>query len=479
MKKFTSLIVLLVYICSSFSVFASESFYYDDFSGYNEGDTPEGITCSASYNSELYITKADVDGVSKNVIRLEHDNAIISLIKSVESSSVVTAKMRFRRVGEGKTEFPSIVLVARRNEKEVFRIYLSSNNNRIVINSSLGTTSLLLPSNLGEIYIKDDAWSIFSIYVNTVTHKAGFQLESDELKDLTLIDNVNVRYDTKSGIAVGDNIDIDESIDCIDDIRVYTGGGYTGIFEIDYIDIDNKDNPFTLVKEKPEPLPLPIAKAQEERLVPDTYNVVVNDSVTYYPMYPIIRNGITYAEYKKTFETLGYTAFLDGDIITAINDNSEITLDYKTGELNIDGDIVNITKGRVKNDLIMIPSSEIAAVLGYNVREGDNNTLYISKDELFGLNISPYTFKGTTGEEGDDNIYIFQFGQRDNKFEDVGIEINGKKYQAKNFDESTGRKFGIGISDPSGLLGDKYIIKPYYGNRYNDVIEVDKNAVSN
>ena len=367
------------------------------------------------------------------------------------------------------------MLVARSNNLEVFRVYVSSKDNRFVINSSLGATSFLQPSNPKEFYIKDNVWNTFSIYVNTNTHKAGFMIESDTLKGQKLVDNVNIKYDTKNGIAVGDSIDIDKSFDCIDDIRVFTGGSYTGVFEIDYIDIDTKDNPFKLIKEKPAPLTLPLTGTAEERLVPDQKNVVVDNAVCYYPKYPLLNGEKWYGEYKKTFGALGYYASYSEDIITAYNDKSRITLDYKNGSMNIDGKDYNISPAIFNEDYIMIPVTELSEVLGFNTRISDN-AVYISKDELFGLEMSPYIFKGKLGIDGDDNTYIFHFGTRDNKFENVGIEINGKKYQAKNFDKSTGTKFGIGIADPENKLGDNYFIKPYFGKNFLDGGLVDKNA---
>ena len=475
MKKIILLILSVTLICSSFIVCASGSFYYDDFSGYAEGEKPNGFTISASGNSKVYVSKTQTDGKTKNVLKLEHNSSIISISKPVGNSSYITASMRFKRVGEGKTSFPSIVLVARRKEKEVFRIYANSKDNRVVINSSLSTTPLFLPSNPKEIYIEDDVWNTFSIYVNTVTHKAGFKIETDTLKGLKLVDNVNIKYDTKNGIAAGDSIDIDKSFDCIDDIRVFTGGTYTGAFEIDYIDIDNKDNPFKLIKEKPAPLTLPLTATAEERLVPDRKNVVVDNAVCYYPEYPFSNGEKWFAEYKKTFEALGYYASYSEDIITAYNDKSQITLDYKNGNMNVDGKDYNISPAIFNEDYIMIPITELSEVLGFYTRISDK-AVYISKDELFGLEISPYIFKGKLGIDGDDNTYIFHFGKRDNKFEDVGIEINGGKYPAKNFDGETGTKFGIGIADPNNKLGDTYIVKPYFGNKYKDVIRIDKNA---
>lgn len=486
MKKFIKFLMLssavLYILCFPIGVCTAEavqqdSYYYEDFSGYSADDIPSGITSSALNDSKIYVSEAEVDGNTENVLRLEHNSAITYLEKSLDSAQYITAEIRFRRVASEESGHPSIVLVARSGGTEVFRIYAASNANRVVINSSLATHSLLLPSNLGEVYIEDDIWNTFGIYVNTAEHKAGFKFESDLLKRDMLVDNVNVQYNVSEGLAVGTDFKIDSAFEYIDDIRIFTGGSYQGVFEVDYINIDNKNNPFTLIKQNPAPLPLPLAESTLERLVPDVINVVVNNNVTYYPYYPVKKGDTYYAEYKKTFEALGYIAFLEDNVITAYNDESEVSFDISSGKLNIGGESFDITPGIVIRDYSMIPVTELAEALGFKTRVGDN-VIYISENELWGLKMSPYSFRGLSGIEGDNNTYIFHFGTRDNKYEDVGIEIQGKKYKANHFDLSTGAKFGIGIADPSNMLGDNYIITPYYGNTYGTSVTVDKNSDS-
>lgn len=92
------------------------------------------------------------------------------------------------------------------------------------------------------------------------------------------------------------------------------------------------------------------------------------------------------------------------------------------------------------------------------------------------VTMSPFVFRGV-GEDG--NTYIYHFGTRDNTEEEVGIEINGEKYAALNFDAVTNTKFGIGIADPSNKLGDTYEVLPYAGESYGKAVTVDKNSLSN
>ena len=91
------------------------------------------------------------------------------------------------------------------------------------------------------------------------------------------------------------------------------------------------------------------------------------------------------------------------------------------------------------------------------------------------VTMSPFVFRGV-GEDG--NTYIYHFGTRDNTEEEVGIEINGEKYAALNFDAVTNTKFGIGIADPSNKLGDTYEVLPYAGESYGKAVTVDKNSLS-
>ena len=83
----------------------------------------------------------------------------------------------------------------------------------------------------------------------------------------------------------------------------------------------------------------------------------------------------------------------------------------------------------------------------------------------------PYVFKAvhTDGVE-----YTFHFGTRDNTSEEVGIEINGKKYQATSFDAETNTKFGIGIADPQNILGDEYAYKTFSGSSYGEETTIAK-----
>ena len=473
MKKIVAFVIFFCLIYSSVCAFASDSFYFDDFSGYSVGGKPSGLTYKASNDSELYVKEAEVDGKIKNVLAIDHNSAIVSLIKEVGSATDVSAEIRFRKTSDGEAH-PSLVLVARSNQSEVFRVYANSKDNRVVINSSLNSTPLFLPSNPTELYIEPDEWYTFAIQVDTVKHTASFKIKAESVKGLKLTDNVNIKYDTKEGIAVGESIKIDPSIESINDIRIFTGSAYQGIFEIDYIDISKNQGPYELIKNKPEPLPLPLTKSPEERLVPFVKNVVVNNKISYHSLYPISREDIWYGEYKKTFEAFGYTAYAEGDVIIARNEEREITLNYKTGGLTVDGTASNISPSLFNEEYIMIPITEVASAVGYNTRISDN-AIFVSENELFGLKMSPYTFTGPLGIDGDDNIYVFHFGQRDNTIEEVGLEINGKKYKAKRFDEETQTKFGIGIADPSNKLSNVYTVTPYYGTRYGTPVKINKN----
>lgn len=351
--------------------------YYEDFTGSVVGEKPSGITASIGSKSEMYISRADVLGKTKNVLTFKHNSGALSLVKKIEKSEYVTAEVRFRRVNKITSDTPSFVIVARSNTKEVFRVYLNSGTNRILINSSLGTHSLSGANNK-EVYIEDDVWNTFGIYINTVENKAGFLVKTDTLKNYTFTDNVDIRYNLPEGIAVGNDIPIDPQFTYIDDIRIYTGS-YQGTFEIDYINIDNKNKPYVLNKPKPAPLTLPTTLSPGERLVPFVTNVVVNNKVTYYPYYPVYDGGKYFAEYKKTLEALGFTAFLNGNIITANNGSSVMTIDITNNTLEFDGKDYNITPVKTLKNYVMIPIAEIAEISGYTVNI-ENNVIYLSKE---------------------------------------------------------------------------------------------------
>ena len=351
--------------------------YYEDFTGSVVGEKPSGLTISVGAQSEMFISRADVDGKTKNVLTFQHNSGALSLVKKLEKTEYVTAEVRFRRVNKITTDTPSFVIVARSNSKDVFRVYLNSGTNRILINSSLGTHSLA-GANKKEVYIEDDIWNTFGIYINTKENKAGFLIESDSLKNYTFTDNVDIRYNLPEGIAVGTDIPIDPAFTYIDDIRIYTGS-YQGTFEIDYINIDNKDKPYVLNKPKPAPLTLPITITPGERLVPSVTNVVVNNKVIYYPYYPVLDNNKYYAEYKKTFEALGYTAFKNDNVITAYNDISKITYNLNKNTINVDGKDYNLSVSKEIKTYTLIPVTELAEILGYTSKV-ENNVIYLSKD---------------------------------------------------------------------------------------------------
>ena len=155
----------------------------------------------------------------------------------------------------------------------MFRVYLNSGTNRILINSSLSTHALAGANNK-EVYIEDNVWNTFGIYINAKESKAGFLVKTDTLKGFKFTDGINIRYNLPEGIAVGTELPIDPQFTYIDDVRIYTGS-YTGTYEIDYINIDNKNKPYVLNKPKPAPLELPTTLTPGERLVPDVINVVV------------------------------------------------------------------------------------------------------------------------------------------------------------------------------------------------------------
>lgn len=351
--------------------------YFEDFTKSVVGEKPSGITTSIGNQSDMYISRTDVDGKTKNVLTFEHKAGALSLVKKIGKSEYVTAEVRFRRVNKVTAESTAFVISARSNSKEVFRIYLNSGTNRILINSSLGTHSFA-GANKKDVFIEDDVWNTFGIYINTKEHKAGFKVQSDTLKSYTLADNVDIRYNTSEGIAVGSDLEIDPQFTYIDDIRIYTGS-YTGTFEIDYINIDNKDKPYVLNKPKPAPLTLPTTLTPGERLIPFVTNVLVNGKVTYYPYYPILENGIYYAEYKKTFEALGFTAFLNDNVITADNGNLKISVDILKNTVTVDGKDYNITPVKTIKSYTMIPIVKIAEILGY-ASKVENNVIYLSKD---------------------------------------------------------------------------------------------------
>lgn len=351
--------------------------YFEDFTKSVVGEKPSGITTSIGNQSDMYISRTDVDGKTKNVLTFEHKAGALSLVKKIGKSEYVTAEVRFRRVNKVTADSTSFVISARSNSKEVFRIYLNSGTNRILINSSLGTHSFA-GANKKDVFIEDDVWNTFGIYINTKEHKAGFKVQSDTLKSYTLTDNVDIRYNTSEGIAVGSDLEIDPQFTYIDDIRIYTGS-YTGTFEIDYINIDNKDKPYVLNKPKPAPLTLPTTLTPGERLVPDVINVLVNGKVTYYPYYPVYDSGKYFAEYKKTLDAFGYSAFIDNNVITAKNENSEIIIHVSNNTMNVDGKDYSITPIKQIKNYILIPVTEIAEILGY-AQNVENNVIYLSKD---------------------------------------------------------------------------------------------------
>ncbi len=100
----------------------------------------------------------------------------------------------------------------------------------------------------------------------------------------------------------------------------------------------------------------------------------------------------------------------------------------------------------------------------------------ISVSAFAAVTMSPYVFRSV---EDDGNTYVYHFGTRDNTEEEVGIEIDGEKYSAKNFDIATNTKFGIGIADPANKLGDSYTVLPYAGETYGTPVIVDKNVTEN
>ncbi len=79
------------------------------------------------------------------------------------------------------------------------------------------------------------------------------------------------------------------------------------------------------------------------------------------------------------------------------------------------------------------------------------------------LTSSSYAFKGTSGEEGDDNVYYYVFSKVSETFDgaDYGIEVGGNWYSLvkEDGDKTEYNKalssgyYGIGIADPSGSLG--------------------------
>lgn len=359
------------------TVAVEKGMYYEDFTGSVVGEKPSGITTSVGAQSEMYISRADVDGKTKNVLTLQHNSGALSLVKKFDKTEYLTAEVRFRRVNKITNDSPSFVIVARSASKEVFRVYLNSGTNRILLNSSLGTHSFA-GSNNKDVYIEDDIWNTFGIYINTKESKAGFIVKSDSLKNYKFTDNVDIRYNIPEGIAVGTDIPIDPQFTYVDDIRIYTGS-YQGTFEIDYINIDNKDNPYVLNKPKPAPLTLPITLTPGERLIPFVTNVVVNNRVTYYPYYPVYENDIYYAEYKKTFEALGFTAFMDNNKITASGDGVKLTYDLNANTITVDGKEHTLPAYKKVKSYTLIPVTAIAEILGFTVKTEDN-VIYINKD---------------------------------------------------------------------------------------------------
>ena len=99
----------------------------------------------------------------------------------------------------------------------------------------------------------------------------------------------------------------------------------------------------------------------------------------------------------------------------------------------------------------------------------------MSVSSFAAVTMSPYVFRST---EADGNTYIYHFGTRTDVNEEVGIEINGEKYKAENFDTTTNTKFGIGIADPSNKLTSTYTVTPYAGETYGTSVVVNKDAQS-
>lgn len=114
---------------------------------------------------------------------------------------------------------------------------------------------------------------------------------------------------------------------------------------------------------------------------------------------------------------------------------------------------------------IYVPEGETASFDFYSMAKNVTYacTILVRFKDNPELTSSSYAFKGTSGEEGDNNEYYYVFSKISETFDgaDYGIEVNGNWYSLvkEDGDKTEYNKalssgyYGIGIADPSGSLG--------------------------